>query len=139
MLIRNQPQRKRAGFTLMEIIVVVAIILILAGAGALIIPSFLADANIKRAHMDVKTIEKAVIAYKINNSGQEPPDLLTLTKRQPNGQAASLDASMLTDPWGNAYVYEPGTKHQDTDIPLIYSNGPPNQQMVIRNWSEVTN
>jgi general secretion pathway protein G len=135
MLLRKRALRKRGGFTLMEIIVVVAIILILAGAGALIIPSFLADANISRAKMDVKTIEKAVMAYRTNNSGQDPPDLMTLTKRQQHdNRAAYMEASMLKDPWGNDYSFDPGQRHPDTDMPLIMSNGPPNNPQPIRNW-----
>jgi len=65
MLLRNDQQRKRSAFTLMEIIVVVAIILILAGAGALVLPRFLADANVSRAKMDVRTIENASSAFMI--------------------------------------------------------------------------
>jgi general secretion pathway protein G len=131
MLLRNDQQRKRAAFTLMEIIVVVAIILILAGAGALVLPKFLVDANISKAKLDVKTLEQAASAY-YTKHGFYPQSVNVLAQRQDDGSAAYIKEQLLTDPWGQPYVIG-SDKHPTTDIPLIYSNGPPGGQQ-IRNW-----
>jgi general secretion pathway protein G len=134
MVLRHNYLRKRAAFTLMEIIVVVAIILILAGAGALVLPTFLADANIKKAKTDVLTLEKAATTYYLSG-GNYPQNLQILAEvDQQTGRAALIKENMLTDPWGQPYVIDPGTLHPKTRIPLIYSPGPPGHNQPIRNW-----
>ena len=87
MLLRQGQQRKRSAFTLMEIIVVVAIILILASAAVVVVPRFLEDAYVNRAKMDVKTIEKAAMTFKINN-GRYPTSVHELAQPQQDGRAA---------------------------------------------------
>ena len=101
MLYRDLSQQKRPGFTLMEIIVVAAIILILAGAGAVVLPRFLADARINRAKLDIKNLETAVMAYQTNN-GNFPGTLDELANIDPNGRMAYIEPTLLTDPWGQA-------------------------------------
>ena len=119
----------------MEIIVVVAIILILASAAVVVVPRFLDDANLSRAKMDVKTLEKAVMAYRVKK-GHYPESLEILAQQQDDGGAAYLDRSALTDPWGQLYVYDQNTVNPNTRYPLIYSQGPPGGNVPIRNWSE---
>ena len=126
----------RAAFTLMEIIVVVAIILILASAGVFVFTGVLADQNVNRAKMDVRNIEQAVMAYNTSNH-HFPQSLQELTERsQPTGSAALLKVEALTDPWGQLYQYEPGRLNSKTDIPYIYSMGPPGKNHIIPNWTE---
>ncbi len=132
MLIR-QHQHKRAAFTLMEIIVVVAIILVLAGAAVMIVPRFLDDARINRAQVDVKTLEKAVTAYNIKNPTQPLQSLDQLAQVQGDGTSAYITPESLIDPWGQPYVLD-GTPHPTTRVPLILSQGPPGANKPIRNW-----
>jgi general secretion pathway protein G len=135
MVLRHNYLRKRAAFTLMEIIVVVAIILILAGAGALVLPTFLADANVKKAKTDVLTLEKAATTYYTNSGGVYPQNLQILAEVDPQtGRAALIKETMLVDPWGQPYQIDVGTLHPKTRIPLIYSPGPPGHNQPIRNW-----
>jgi general secretion pathway protein G len=134
MLLRNHQPTKRSGFTLMEIIVVVAIILILAGAGIFVYTGVLADTRVNRAKMDVTSLEKAVETFKIKNKGNYPQTLDELTVRQQDGGAALLKVQALTDPWGNRYIYEPGNLHPDTGMPHIYSTGEPGKNQPISNW-----
>jgi general secretion pathway protein G len=133
MLLRNDRQHQRAAFTLMEIIVVVAIILILAGAGALVLPRFLEDSKESRANLDVKTLEKAASAYYVKNFAY-PQSIAILAERQQDGGAAYIDESLLKDPWGQDYIIDNGQTNQKTLMPLIYSPGPPGKNMQIRNW-----
>src|SRR5262249_21314027 len=120
-------------FTLMEIIVVVAIILILAGAGVFVYTSVLAGSREDRAKLDVKSLESAVTTY-YTRKGYYPETLQQLAQRQEDGGAALLTEKALIDPWNQPYVYEPNTKHPTTDRPLIYSNGPPGMNKRISNW-----
>jgi len=135
MLMRQRPEIKRAGFTLMEIMVVVAIILILASAGVVVYTTMLAETRVNRAKLDVKSLDQAVTAYYLRKH-YYPESLLILTERDPqdNSPAMLKDQSALMDPWNNPYIYEPTNLNPKTDKPLIYSNGPPNQNVVIRNW-----
>jgi general secretion pathway protein G len=135
MVLQRDQQVKRAAFTLMEIIVVVAIILILAGAGALVLPRFLADANVNKAKLDVKTLEQAVSAYQTDHFGAYPDSIEILAQRdQQTNKPAYIKDSLLVDPWGRRYVLDVNTKHPQTDIPLIYSEGAPGTNVPIRNW-----
>ena len=82
------------GFTLLELMIVIAIIGTLA---AIAIPNYLGfreKANITRAISDVKGIERAILAFTITNN------------RLPN---TLLEAGLgnPVDPWGNQYVYNP--------------------------------
>jgi hypothetical protein len=86
-----------------------------------------------RATLDLKSLETVVAVYK-KRQGQYPKTLDVLTKKQPDGGSALLAEAGLIDPWGQPYVYEAGNRHQKTDLPLIYSKGPPGQNMPIRNW-----
>jgi len=135
MLLRQQPQTKRSAFTLMEIMVVVAIILILASAGVVVYTTMLADTRVSRAKLDVKSLEQAVTAYYVKR-GFYPDTLVQLTTRDPiDGSPAILNNERaIYDPWNNMYIYEPNTRNPNTDKPLIYTNGPPGMNQPVRNW-----
>jgi len=137
MLLRNDQQRKRSAFTLMEIIVVVAIILILAGAGALVLPRFLADANVSRAKMDVKTIETAASAFNVKYH-RYPSSVMELTEPTQDGPAY-LKEDLRFDPWGMEYVIDINQRNPKTYVPKIYSNGDPATGIPISNWDVTDN
>src|SRR5438477_10054832 len=99
MLLRQERLVKRGGFTLMEIMRVVAIILILASAGVVVTTSMLAQARLDRAKMDVKSLEVAVTTY-MTRHGMYPQTLAELTLRdQVDGSPALLTEAALMDPW----------------------------------------
>jgi general secretion pathway protein G len=125
----------RAAFTLMEMLVVVAILVVLAGAAVPIYMSYLDSAKRDRARIDIKTLEGAVEAYAMDH-GDYPqlwdplviPDPASL-KRPP------LTPEALVDPWGRQYVLDPQTRHSASGKPLIYSLGPGgNQSTMIPNF-----
>src|SRR6266852_3698043 len=94
----------RAGFTLMEVMVVVAILVVLAGTGGVIYINVLEGAKEDVARTQVKSIEAAAEMYRLN-VGDYPENLAVLTTQMPNGKAATLEASALFDPWGREYAY----------------------------------
>jgi type II secretory pathway pseudopilin PulG len=118
----------------MEVLVVVAILVVLAGAGAYVYTGYLDKAREDTARMGVSELEKAVEAYKVAY-GDYPPELRTLTQAL-DGRPAALEEKALKDPWGRDYVYEPGTRHPQTGRPRIYSAGPNpgDASKVISNW-----
>lgn len=80
------------GFTLVELLVVLAIILTIA---AIAIPNFLAArdvARVSKAIADIYTMEKEIMAYQVTN-GSLPHTL------------ADIGRGTFPDPWGNPYQY----------------------------------
>ncbi len=89
---RASPKVCAPGFTIVEIVIVIAIFLTLA---AIVIPSYSAavdQARTARAVGDIRTIGSAVLAYELIN--QRYPDTLDQT-----------DFGATLDPWGNRYQY----------------------------------
>lgn len=132
-LLRSAPRAARRAFTLMEVLVVVAIIFILASASTLIVFQYLGESKDKLAKAGTKTIEQAANAYHIK-TGQWPQSLEELATPV-DGRPAALAPEALIDPWGNAYLYNPQETHPTTGVPKIYSQGEkPGASQPISNW-----
>jgi general secretion pathway protein G len=114
----------RAAFTLMEMLVVVAILVVLAGAGGMIYMRYLDDARKDTARTQCKTVlAQAAAAYQLKY-GDFPASLETLTQPTSDGGKPFLETSALVDPWGRAYQYAvPGPHHPTTGEPDIWSQG----------------
>jgi general secretion pathway protein G len=90
--IRNRGRKPESGFSVVELLLVVTILLIIA---ALAVPSLLSaveQAKIARAVSDIRTIGNACVGYEIVNH-QYPNALSDI------GYGANVD------PWGNSYQY----------------------------------
>ena len=104
--------RSNQGFTLLEIIVVVAIIAILAAYIAPKVTGRVDDARIAKAKSDIRVLESSLELYKLDNfvypaSGQgldalvNKPSGLDLRNWRDGGYIKKL----TKDPWGNEYRY----------------------------------
>ena len=109
----RRPCRSRGGFTLVEMMVVIAIIGLIA---VLVVPQIMHrmdEARIKTTRLQIRELESAVDMFKIDN-GFYPARLEDLVVRPanaktwpPNGYLKELPA----DAWGNDFVYVyPGTR-----------------------------
>ena len=128
----DQVRRRRPGFTLMEVLVVVAILVVLAGIGVMVF-RYLDESKEKIAKVNLKNLETAVTAYKLSH-GNYPDSLQELTQPT-DGKAAYLETKSLIDPWNRQYVYDPSTTNPQSGMPLIYSQGAnPGSSPQIRNW-----
>ncbi|HWP34900.1 MAG TPA: type II secretion system major pseudopilin GspG [Thermodesulfobacteriota bacterium] len=111
--------RAAAGFTLIEILVVVTIIAILA---ALVAPKVIGrtdDAKRARVLTELRTIEAALAMYKLDNgtypSTEQGLEALvqkpTVGEIPPNWREGGYLSKVPVDPWGQKYVYAyPGTR-----------------------------
>jgi general secretion pathway protein G len=99
---------KRAAFTLMEILVVVAIIVLLAGLGTWGYMGYLERARLNRAKADCVHISEAVETYNLTN-GNYPGSLQELTQ-QTGGMKAFLEPKDIIDPWGKQYSFDPNSQ-----------------------------
>ena len=121
----------RTAFTLMEVLVVAAIIVILAGVGGVVYTNYLEKAREDKAYLDVKLLSEQIELYRVNN-GAYPTDLRVLTVIQQDGKPAILEESHLMDPWGNLYQYNPGDVHPQTLKPHVFTTAPSGR--AIANW-----
>lgn len=80
MVQKLQNLKKKKGFTLVELIIVVVIIGILIGLGAMLYSSATEGAEEGVVKGNLKTIESAVILYQTKNNGSFPAADLTFAK-----------------------------------------------------------
>jgi len=132
-VVRATRDTTRPGFTLMEVLVVAAILVILAGTGTIVLFRYLEDARVQTAKLGVKNLETAVEGYKLSHGGQLPANLTVLTQAEA-GRPAYIEEDGLKDPWGNPYGYEPQNTHPQTGKPLIFSGGVDGNTK-ITNWT----
>ena len=112
---------KRAGFTLVELLLVVTILGVLAGIAVMNLGGTGEEARIKATQSDIATIQQAVTTYEIR-TGKYPSSIEDLTK-DIDGQKGLLDTSALTDKWGTKF----GFKNEGGGYFEIRSAGPDTQ------------
>lgn len=144
-LMRKQQLAKMAGFTLIEIMVVVVIIGILA---MVVVPSIMSrpdEARITRARQDVGTIVQALDLYRLDNGyypsqqqGLEALSSKPTTDPIPrNWNAGGYLSKLPVDPWNNPYQYRNPGEHGQIDVFSYGSaglDGGDNSETIIGNW-----
>lgn len=112
--------RKRRGFTLIEILVVVIIIATLAAAIALSLSSKPDEARVARVHSDISTLETAIENFKLDMRRYPTQEEgLSVLDKKPDGDDAARWKGPYTkrveqDPWDHDYIYViPGTKNEN--------------------------
>lgn len=126
-----KKQRKEAGFTLMELMVVIVILGILA---SIVVPRFLDEphkARVVKAKMQIQGLSTAAKRFYLDN-GYYPsteqgmqalvtkPTTGRVPKQYPNG---GYIGKIPKDPWGNDYVYLAPGSHDSFDIISFGSDG----------------
>ncbi|MEE8463438.1 MAG: type II secretion system major pseudopilin GspG [Gammaproteobacteria bacterium] len=134
-----------AGFTLIEIMVVVVILGILAAIVAPNIIGRVEQARVTRARTDIQTIEAALKMYRIDNSRYpsteqglealvQKPAGANLPKYTPDGYLERL----RKDPWSSSYQYLYPGQHGRLDIYSFGADGLPggsDNDADIGNWN----
>lgn len=122
--------KRSAGFTLLELLVVMVIIGMLAGYVA---PRYFAQigkSEVKVARAQIDALEKAVETYRLD-VGQYPNTSqgLEALMKAPSGvtrwQGPYLKKALPPDPWGKPYMYKQPGEHGDFDISSYGRDGKP--------------
>lgn len=145
---RQRGIRSRRGFTLLEVLLVLAILGVIA---ALVVPQLLGrqrTANISAARASIQGLESALKMYAVAHDGTFPQGgqdalstLLEPVDRYGKPEEPYLEKTPL-DPWGEMLYYEwPNSKAARSTKPAIWSAGPNRQNEDgagddINNWGE---
>lgn len=111
---RNLRSRRRRGFTLMEVLLVLAILVILGSLVGVSIFQMQKNANVRAAKTQIGMIEKALTAYQVDMgsypSSQQGLDALMAVPADARNAAKwsgpYLEKQIPGDPWGNPFTYE---------------------------------
>lgn len=125
---RTRKSKKNSGFTLLELLLVMAILVVLASLSTFAILNLQKTSLQKTAFMEIETLKKACKMYKLN-VGSFPQKLDDL-HQNPSGLSRTqwggpyLDKAIQADPWQRAYTYG---SDELNDIVNITSSGPDGQ------------
>ena len=143
----SRKKNRQAGFTLIELMVVIVILGILAG---LIIPRIMGrpdEARVAKAKIQMEALESALKLYKLDNGSYptteqglnalvEAPTVGNIPKNWRQG--GYLEKSKVPkDPWGNDFIYLSPGNHGDFDLTCLGADGEPGGEGVnkdINNW-----
>jgi general secretion pathway protein G len=126
----HRPLRRHA-FTLMEMLVVVAIIVMLAGMGGYYFLGQYEASKKSTARSQVKaTLTPACETYYLHHDTY-PPSLEALLVADEKGGPYLKTADALRDPWGKPYQYDPAGTHNAGRQPDIWAETAQGQ---IGNW-----
>lgn len=133
----------QAGFTLIEIMVVVVILSILA---AFVVPKIMDrpdQARLIKAQQDIRTLENALRMYRLDNLYYPSTDqglqaLVVKPDTEPLPRKWSKEGyvdRLAADPWGNPYLYlQPGV-HGTFDIFSLGPDGQADTEDDLGNWN----
>ncbi len=115
---------RQSGFTLLELLVVVAIIGVLAGYVGPRYFSQIGKSEVNAARAQIDALEKALDQYRLDTGGYPNAELglgalLARPNIEPKWAGPYLKKALPPDPWGRPYVY----RRADTGSFVIISYG----------------
>ncbi len=128
----------------MEMLVVVAIIVVLAGVGGAFLMGQLEHTKINTARTQAKVIGEAAKRYAVEHGGVFPQTLEQMMTKDQDGRGPYFESwDNLNDPWGRRYTYDPSgaisaTKHVVVQVPDVYTTNPNPPNQVLGSWNEAT-
>lgn len=118
------------GFTLLELLVVVAIIGLLVGFVAPRYFGQIGKSEITTAKAQIDALEKALDQYRLD-TGRYPSTEMSLNalvqrpQNEPKWNGPYLKKAVPLDPWGKAYVYRAPGEKSDFDLISYGKDGTP--------------
>ena len=128
LLARAIAARSTRGMTLIEILVVLAIIGLIMGGVAIMAFNAFDESKVKAAAKDIANLSSSVEMYRLykNKCPKTIQDL----------KAAGIVAKVTKDPWGNDYVLKCPGEHDAVDISSNGKDGEAGTDDDINSWDE---
>ncbi len=135
-------KKNLAGFTLLELLVVMVIIGLLAGYVGPKYFSQVGKSEVKAAMAQIDALEKALDTYRLD-TGHYPGTeqglnaLMTQPASEPKWQGPYLKKVIPPDPWGKPYIYKQPGEHGEFDLFSYGKDGQPGgsgDAVDITNW-----
>lgn len=139
----KQSNTKHAGFSLLEIMVV---IMIIGGMAALIVPNLIGNksrADIQKVKSDIVALENALGMYNLDNSTFPTTDqgleaLVSEPDSSPtprNYREGGYIKRLPQDPWGNDYILNNPGENSKIDVLSVGLDGEEGTEDDIGNWN----
>jgi general secretion pathway protein G len=116
---------RRSAFTLLEVLIVVAIIVVLVGLGTVQVFKYLDNAKKDAAKIKATNLGQKAVAYQVRN-GAFPESLQVLVQEQLVSQEETVD------PWGQPFQYDATGKNNNGTKPDIWAVAPDGSP--VGNW-----
>jgi len=139
---RIRSEKSEAGFTLVELMVVVVILAMLAGVLGISVVDRVRTSRVKIAVLQISQFEGALMSYSFD-MGRMPStsEGLQALAQNPGGadnwKGPYLRRRLSNDPWGKAYIYRsPGGGGREFDILSVGPDGEEGTEDDICSWED---
>ena len=122
-------RRSRDAFTLVEVLVVVAILVILAGVGTVGLLRYLDDAKMSNARLNAQNLYKACKSYYVSHDQNWPPDLTALTGTDGGRSLVEGGPKAIFDPWGKQFQFTIVQDQGGDEVPVVFTFTPQGQKI----------
>jgi general secretion pathway protein G len=138
---RTDRRESEAGFTLVEMLVVITIIgLVMALVGPRVL-GYLSDSKVKTAKIQIESFAAALDLYYLDNGAYPVANegLTALVQRPSNAPAWNgpylRTGSVPNDPWGHSYIYKVPGDHAPYEIDSYGAGAVGDSQTMIKSAS----
>lgn len=143
---RTRKAFTRRAFSLIEVMIVLAIIVLITGLAGFALLNRLGESKVKEAEININTIKGGLLDFhrRYGRYPTEDEGLAALWSRSTidpeleDQWSASLERNMANDPWGNPWEYNPeGLRREGTyDLSSNGPDGEPDTEDDIYAWEE---